>query len=288
MRSSGGADREFWEDHWEGRDLGHAVRRLATDPVAAALDAYLPSGSRLLEGGCGQGEYVLHERGTRCVDRRARLRPRPVARVRAVAPDLPLVVGDVHALPFRGRLASRLLLGRGRRALRGRAGAGARRSTPCARPGRDPPRERPLPLAVAPHLAVVPARSVVRGVGHPSRGCRGEPGPFFQYVFSPRRFDQSLAAAHLRVSTHYGYGIIRGAVELGAPLEQWLRRGARRRSSGPEGPRVDPDVPVDAAQVSLVRRLLVAEDASVPGFGWLVRWLRWGCANMEMYVCRPR
>ena len=136
---------------------------------------------------------------------------------------------------------------------------------------------------------MVPARSVVHGVGHPEPRSHREPGPFFQYVFSPRRFDQSLAAAHLRVSTHYGYGIIRGAVELGAPLEQWLRRGARHRSSGPDRRRrVDPDVPVDAAQVSLVRRLLVAEDASVPGFGWLVRWLRWGCANMEMYVCRPR
>ncbi len=101
MRSSGGADRGFWEDHWEGRDLGHAVRRLATDPVAAALDAHLPSGSRLLEGGCGQGEYVVYERARGVWTVGLDFALDPLLALRALAPELPLVVGDVHALPFR-------------------------------------------------------------------------------------------------------------------------------------------------------------------------------------------
>jgi hypothetical protein len=36
-----------------------------------------------------------------------------------------------------------------------------------------------------------------------------------------------------------------------------------------------------------LKRLVVAEDANVPGAGVLVRFGRWACANMMMYVCTP-
>jgi hypothetical protein len=39
------------------------------------------------------------------------------------------------------------------------------------------------------------------------------------------------------------------------------------------------------ARPSLLKRLVIAEDASVPVAGGMVRALRWLCANMMMYVC---
>jgi hypothetical protein len=40
-------------------------------------------------------------------------------------------------------------------------------------------------------------------------------------------------------------------------------------------------------RLSLLKRLAVAEDATVPGAGWVVRAGRWACANMMMYICTP-
>ena len=45
--------------------------------------------------------------------------------------------------------------------------------------------------------------------------------------------------------------------------------------------------PSPHVRLSLLKRLAVAEDATVRGAGWLVRAGRWGCSNMMMYVCTP-
>ncbi|MGE3188970.1 MAG: hypothetical protein AB7N90_04745, partial [Vicinamibacterales bacterium] len=36
-----------------------------------------------------------------------------------------------------------------------------------------------------------------------------------------------------------------------------------------------------------LKRLVVAEDETLPGGGWAVRVGRWFCSNMMMYVCVP-
>jgi SAM-dependent methyltransferase len=53
------ASRTFWEDHWAGRDIGEALAIAERSPLTGAIDAALAPASRVLEAGCGLGQYVV-------------------------------------------------------------------------------------------------------------------------------------------------------------------------------------------------------------------------------------
>jgi hypothetical protein len=49
-----------WEQHWQGSSLADAIRFCDLDPLIKILDANIRPGQRILEGGCGLGQYVIH------------------------------------------------------------------------------------------------------------------------------------------------------------------------------------------------------------------------------------
>jgi len=59
------ADREFWSEHWGGHSVSELLALARRSPLTDLITAALPPGARVLEGGCGLGQYVLllRERG---------------------------------------------------------------------------------------------------------------------------------------------------------------------------------------------------------------------------------
>jgi SAM-dependent methyltransferase len=59
------ADREFWSEHWGGHSLDELLALARRSPLTELITRALPHGARVLEGGCGLGQYVLllRERG---------------------------------------------------------------------------------------------------------------------------------------------------------------------------------------------------------------------------------
>jgi SAM-dependent methyltransferase len=59
------ADREFWSDHWGGHSVEELLAEARRSPLTELITAALPRTGRVLEGGCGLGQYVvlLRERG---------------------------------------------------------------------------------------------------------------------------------------------------------------------------------------------------------------------------------
>src|SRR5207245_10438830 len=59
------ADREFWSEHWGGHSVSELLALARRSPLTDLITAALPRGARVLEGGCGLGQYVLllRERG---------------------------------------------------------------------------------------------------------------------------------------------------------------------------------------------------------------------------------
>lgn len=53
------ASRAFWEEHWAGRDLAEALGTAARSPLTSAIESALAPASRILEAGCGLGQYVV-------------------------------------------------------------------------------------------------------------------------------------------------------------------------------------------------------------------------------------
>ena len=63
------ADREFWREHWGGHSVDELLAIARRSPLTDLILAGLPAGARVLEGGCGLGQYVLllRERGWRAI-----------------------------------------------------------------------------------------------------------------------------------------------------------------------------------------------------------------------------
>jgi SAM-dependent methyltransferase len=96
------ADAEFWTGHWDVADLARRVRAVREDAwFVPAVRRHLVPGARVLEGGCGRGELV-HALRSQGYDAVGLDFARPVlGAVHAAVPELALVAGDVHRLPFR-------------------------------------------------------------------------------------------------------------------------------------------------------------------------------------------
>lgn len=102
----------FWEAHWKGHSVEELLRVARRSPLTGLIEAALPRGGRILEAGCGLGQYVvlLRERGHRAVgvDRTFGA----LRECRQGWPAAPLAVMDLRSLGFHpGSIAGYISLG---------------------------------------------------------------------------------------------------------------------------------------------------------------------------------
>lgn len=59
------AEQEFWAEHWGGHTVAELLDVARASPLTSLITDALPPGGRVLEAGCGLGQYVhlLRERG---------------------------------------------------------------------------------------------------------------------------------------------------------------------------------------------------------------------------------
>ena len=96
-----GADSEFWDQHWQvhlSPQVFSGAEQGALDWFEEPFTRYLPRRGRILEAGCGFGQYVLalRVRGYECEG--VEWSAETVKAVRAIRPDSPIRVGDVTQL----------------------------------------------------------------------------------------------------------------------------------------------------------------------------------------------
>jgi SAM-dependent methyltransferase len=90
----------FWDAHWMKQNLPAFPKNARQSFVVRATRKYLPTGARVLEGGCGRGDnvYALQSIGYDAygVD----FAPATVAAIRDAMPELKISLGDVRHLEF--------------------------------------------------------------------------------------------------------------------------------------------------------------------------------------------
>ena len=295
----------LWEETWEQTSFEEALRFCEHDPLRPLFEQYTPPGTVMLEGGCGQGQYVAHyrARGVRVVG--LDFAQSTLAILRSRYADLMLCTGDVSALPFRDGAFDLYYSGGVVEHFETGAGPALREAKRVLRPGG-------VLLVSVPYVSLMrralsPFRSglwkrVSRAEVDAGAGRDGK--KFFQYVFTRSEFEQELAAAGLRVIGTQGYGILWGLYDIA--LLQTLTEKLTNRSLVSPGERgalekkcVEPALPEadnskdkDASAAtsvpsrSTLKRLLSDEDDKVPILGLGVRFMRRVCANMMMYVCQ--
>jgi SAM-dependent methyltransferase len=285
----------FWDDSWRTGSLAEALRFCEQDPLRPLFERYAPPGSLLLEGGCGLGQYVVFygRRGRRVVG--LDFAPTALWQLKGAEPTSKLCRGDVAALPFTdesfdvyysGGVVEHFEAGP-RRALEEawrvlRADGRFLVSVPFA----SPLRRAKIALGCSPTTWA--ARPAGHFLGEDRRGQA-----FWQYAFSRREFTGLLAEAGFRVLEVLPYSVLFGLYEL--PGLAWLTRVATGHSSSgasctpPEGgiENQGPPLTQPAARGlrSVLRRLVVREDRTVPILGTGVSACASLGANMLMFVC---
>ncbi len=92
---------EFWDECWEDENLKKTIQGVSSRSfVHKKTGQYLKLGSKILEGGCGRGQYVyaLQKWGYEAygVD----FAPETVKKITELFPEMKIVEGDVRALPY--------------------------------------------------------------------------------------------------------------------------------------------------------------------------------------------
>ena len=288
-----GASAAYWEEFGSEGTLADRIRFCEVDPLRPLFQRFLKPGARMLEGGCGRGQYVAYytARGAKVVG--LDFAREWLTSIHREAPDLRLCAGDVGALPFPDATFDLYYSGGVVEHFEGGADRALAEARRVLKPGGI------LLISVPYYSPMRRALSLVkrewRRVGGPGadNGGAGERGRFYQYAYTVTEFERLLAAAGLRVIESQGYAILWGLYDVDA-LRRMAGRFAQRlagRSAASTHHAGTPDMAAahnggGASRAALLKRLLVAEDAAAPG-GWLVKAGRWACANMMMYVCTP-
>ena len=105
------AREEFWTEHWGGHSVDELLAAARTSPLTRLILESLPPRGRVLEAGCGLGQYVLllRERGIPAAG--ADWSVEALAACRRVAP-VPVAAMDLAALALRdGSFAAYVSLG---------------------------------------------------------------------------------------------------------------------------------------------------------------------------------
>ena len=291
LRARGSQEVSFWEEYFAAQSFDYLVGSFPSDPLRPLFERYCANGARVLEGGCGLGNYLPCLR---------RIGARPVGldfgvdmlmEVRRREPDTPLTAGDVRALPFRDGSLDVYYSGGVMEHFENGPGPLIREAHRVLRPGgillTSVPYENPIRRRRA-RSAVVLNGLVTRIVDDESNGEAPEGHTFFQYFYRSHEFRRRLLDNGFEVIGEQPYSLWGGLTELA------LFRGVTNLYAG-RGAADQPRVGGGGEQArtwssptwkSRLKYLMFAEDRRVPVLGQLISV---GCelaANMRMYVCR--
>lgn len=280
-----GSTPDFWEDNWENSHFEEAVKFCPIDPLRPLFEKYSRPGSLMLEGGCGMGQYLAYygAQGRRVVGLDFALNT--LKDLHRRHGDLPLACGNVSQMPFPDETFDLYYSG----GVVEHFEAGAEDSLKEAR--RVLKKDGILLISV-PYFS--PLRKMLRPfkknewrtveTSTPDTAEVFSGRKFFQYAYTKKEFEKMLTDAGLRVKETVAYSVTWGLYDI--PFLTPEPPQGEEIKAAEDAPPFDVKGMIDNEQPrSLLKRLAVSEDASVPVAGSVVKFMRWSSANLMMYVC---
>lgn len=280
---------EFWEENWAASQFEDSLRFCVVDPLRPLFEKYSREGCVMLEGGCGLGQYLAYykSKGRRVVG--LDFAQQALKSLQLRQPDLNLCAGNVSELPFADETFDLYYSGGVVEHFEG----GAEKALQEAR---RVLKKTGVLLISVPYYS--PLRKVLlpfrngewRSVDYSQIGNEASSNGqrFFQYAYTRREFKKILENADLQMIDTQGYAILWGLSDIP------FLNSSRKKESSTQTTKLDRKTPaksdvdqlIQDVNLSLIKRLSVTEDASVPVLGLGVSFLRWTAANMMMYVCK--
>ena len=94
------ADATFWDAHWENVDIEVNAKNLEGSLLAHVMEDYLPRNGKILEGGCGLGQWVVYLRGKGYDIAGIDFAENTIRQIKERFPDLPVETGSILDLPY--------------------------------------------------------------------------------------------------------------------------------------------------------------------------------------------
>jgi len=247
------ATAEFWSEHWGGHSVEELLAVARRSPLTALIERHLPAEGRLLEAGCGLGQYVLllREGGRTAVGADWSIE----AVCQGVRAGAPLAVMDLRALGVRdGAVQAYLSLGVVEHDPGG-PGAIVAEAARVLAPGG-------VLLLSVPYCNGV-RRLLGPWLAHQGRRRRARGGEFYQFAFTRGEVSRFLEARDFEIRSFHPYDparIFRQALRRLIGRERPVPRGDARAPAGVVPPAPGPATPMAgrAPLRRLLRRILYA------------------------------
>ena len=281
---------DFWEENWEAGHFEESLKFCSVDPLRPLFEKYTKEGSLMLEGGCGIGQYLAYYASKKRRVIGLDFAQQALQNLHKRQNYLNLCGGDVSNLPFADETFDLYYSGGVVEHFEGGAESSLEEAQRVLKKDGvlliSVPYFSPLRQILAP-FRKDEWRKVVKPEidGKEFSASR----KFFQYVYQPKEFEKMLANAKLRVIEKQGYAVLwglyvipffnlEGKSEFSNNLEATVKKEVTAVDNIKE---LIKDTPS-----SLVKKLVVSEDDTIPLLGLGVKMMRWATANMMMYVCK--
>lgn len=98
--NSAGKGKEFWGEIWNESNIESALKFCEISPVRSVMDRYFPKEGRILDGGCGMGQFVIYYRNKGYDIEGVDFVEETVKRTNKLYPAVPIKVGDILNLEY--------------------------------------------------------------------------------------------------------------------------------------------------------------------------------------------
>jgi len=90
----------YWDGIWASSSIEEAIRFCEFDPLRRVFERYFPRSGKILEGGCGLGQYVIYYKRLGYDIHGIDFASETIRRILEYDPTIPVSVGDVERLNF--------------------------------------------------------------------------------------------------------------------------------------------------------------------------------------------